>query len=201
VDVNLTRSMAIVDSGSCAWLSPEIPGVNKRRGAYLARLPTQESHVLRWCWNVLSRLSKRRRAKFIFQRDRERFVISHGVLRISSLDTSRSQPANIHSPTMNTANPNFGPPNDRLKLSFNISHRAGSRTLCMASGRAVGIDVEYAREDFDLVEIAEQVFSPQEVSVLKALPTELRTAAFFNCWTRKEAIIKSCRKGTLTAAA
>jgi len=35
--------------------------------------------------------------------------------------------------------------------------------------------------------------------VLTALPTELRTAAFFNCWTRKEAIIKSCRKGTLTA--
>ena len=60
--------------------------------------------------------------------------------------------------------------------------------------QAVGVDIEYAREDFSVDEIARRFFSANEVATLRALPSNLRTVAFFNCWTRKEAYIKLVEK-------
>ncbi|MET0646281.1 MAG: 4'-phosphopantetheinyl transferase superfamily protein [Pyrinomonadaceae bacterium] len=57
------------------------------------------------------------------------------------------------------------------------------------------VDVERIREDLATVEIAEKFFSPEEVRTLGALPPHLKTEAFFNCWTRKEAYIKALGKG------
>jgi 4'-phosphopantetheinyl transferase len=65
----------------------------------------------------------------------------------------------------------------------------------VASGRRVGIDVEYIREDFATLEIAEHFLSKDEVAALKSLPTDQRTIGFFNCWSRKESYIKAIGMG------
>jgi 4'-phosphopantetheinyl transferase len=59
----------------------------------------------------------------------------------------------------------------------------------------VGVDLERIRERVDELEIAERSFTRREVERLRAVPPELRSAAFFRCWTRKEAYIKARGEG------
>ena len=56
--------------------------------------------------------------------------------------------------------------------------------------RSRGIRPEFASE-----ELAERFFSRTEVSALRALPADMQSEAFFNCWTRKEAYIKARGEG------
>jgi 4'-phosphopantetheinyl transferase len=45
------------------------------------------------------------------------------------------------------------------------------------------------------MEIAKRYFSDDEVRALQALPSELRTTVFFDCWTKKEAYVKAIGDG------
>jgi len=59
----------------------------------------------------------------------------------------------------------------------------------------LGVDVEHIRADFASEDVARRFFSRAEVEVFNALPKEEQVAAFFRCWTRKEAYIKAIGKG------
>jgi len=81
------------------------------------------------------------------------------------------------------------------QLEFNVSHSGATAMLAFARGRALGVDVEQIREDFDTDAIARRFFSAHEVQQLFALDAAERHQAFFRCWTRKEAFIKAVGTG------
>ena len=81
------------------------------------------------------------------------------------------------------------------KLNFNLSHTAGMMLLAVARERRIGVDVEKIRSDFNVLEIAERFFSPQEQSRLRNIPEISQYDVFFGCWTRKEAYIKAKGEG------
>lgn len=130
---------------------------------------------------------------FRFVLDRERFLIGRGVLRDILSRYLKLAPEQI-----GFSYNRYGKPalqgNDG-GLRFNLSHSHGVALYCFTRARAVGLDIEFIREDFDCLEIAERFFSPSEVTTLRALSPNLQTAAFFNCWTRKEAFIKAVGEG------
>lgn len=84
-------------------------------------------------------------------------------------------------------------------LSFSTSHSRGLILFAVARGLSVGVDVEYIRSDFEPAAFAERFLATDELEALRALPAARRTAAFFACWTRKEAVIKA-RGGALLNA-
>ena len=84
-------------------------------------------------------------------------------------------------------------------LRFNLSHSESLALFAFALRREVGVDLEYVRPSLTNDRLAERFFSPQEVTVLRALPESARTEAFYHCWTRKEAYIKA-RGGGLSIA-
>jgi 4'-phosphopantetheinyl transferase len=81
------------------------------------------------------------------------------------------------------------------RLHFNLSHADGLGVFCFAREPFVGIDVEAVRELEEMPSIAKEFFSPNEQSSLAAIPPELRTHAFYCCWTRKEAYLKALGVG------
>jgi 4'-phosphopantetheinyl transferase len=136
-----------------------------------------------------------RAERFYFRKDRERFIVARGRLRVilsRYLDTKPGQlrfcyglygkPSLVTTPGQDT-------------LSFNSSHSRGLALHAIARKREVGIDLEYMHTDFAYEQVAEQFFSSREKATLRTFPTRMKHEAFFTCWTRKEAYIKARGEG------
>jgi 4'-phosphopantetheinyl transferase len=135
-----------------------------------------------------------RSAGFRFERDRQRFIVAHGVLRDLLGRYLQSQPGRIHYVYNAFGKPSLSP-EFGSRLTFNLSHSAGLALIAIAADSSVGIDLEYIRTQSDYAEVARRFFSAAEVDELNALPGDRYTEAFFSCWTKKEAYVKACGDG------
>lgn len=82
-----------------------------------------------------------------------------------------------------------------IDLRFNLSHSADWGLLAIGRGRDVGVDIEQVRPMPALMDLARRYFAPAEIEALEAVEPAQREAAFFTCWTRKEAFIKATGQG------
>ena len=80
-------------------------------------------------------------------------------------------------------------------LQFNVSHSGDYALIGVSAQNPVGVDIEKVREKPDLLAIAKRFFSICEYQAIKKLPIDRQTAAFYRCWTRKEAFIKAIGAG------
>ena len=80
-------------------------------------------------------------------------------------------------------------------LAFNLAHSGEMILLAVTTGRNVGIDLEQMHEDLPLQEMSRFAFSRRERQDLFSLPLHQQSAAFYRCWTRKEAYLKACGSG------
>lgn len=80
-------------------------------------------------------------------------------------------------------------------LRFNVSNSGALALLAIARGRELGVDLEQLKPMPDATEIAGRFFSAPENAVFAALERAEREAAFFRCWTRKEAYVKAVGEG------
>jgi 4'-phosphopantetheinyl transferase len=154
----------------------------------------REEIVIRQLEETLSTDEKARANRFFFQRDRNHFIATRGILRELLGRYVNRAPTRLEF--------NYGPqgkPTLRVELSersveFNVSHSHGVALLAFAVGRHLGVDVERVRK-LAGEKIAERYFSSQEVMELRRLPAALQDEGFFLCWTRKEAYIKARGEG------
>jgi 4'-phosphopantetheinyl transferase len=178
------------------WLAAKAPVAirSDQVDVWRAHLDVGHSHTGE-LEQFLSQDELARAKRFYVERDRNRFVVARGLLRSilgRYLDIEPSHIEFIYGP--------YGKPSlaDEFAVQgirFNLSHSDGLALYAIACGREVGVDVERLRLDFPGREIAERFFSPREVAMLFALPSNRQPEAFFNCWTRKEAYIKARGEG------
>jgi 4'-phosphopantetheinyl transferase len=123
--------------------------------------------------------------------DRDRYIAAHGQLR-ELLAAALSVPAR----ELRFTAGEHGKPRlaGEADVEFNLSH-AGSVGLFGSMALPIGVDVEVWRPLSDRDSLARRYFSPAEFASYAATPEEGRTAAFFACWTRKEAIVKVDGRG------
>jgi 4'-phosphopantetheinyl transferase len=155
----------------------------------------QDQGTLLACWESLSADERERAGRFHFRRDREHFVTARGVLRDLLGRYTGVEPRLLRFSYDRYGKPALSGGAGGAPLHFNVSHSNGLALYAVTRGCEVGIDLEFVREDFATLEIAERFFSAREVSALRALPRGERARAFFDCWARKEAYVKARGEG------
>ena len=88
---------------------------------------------------------------------------------------------------------------DQPVIHFNLSHSGDWVLVAFARVCALGIDVEATAERAASADLIAYVMCDQEQQQLRSLPAPRRRAAFFKCWTSKEAFIKGCGIGLRAA--
>lgn len=84
-------------------------------------------------------------------------------------------------------------------IQFNLSHSGDVALIGVTRGRAIGVDVEHMAPLRDWAGVAKRYFAPEEAAELAGLPDKERLAAFYRCWTRKEAYLKALGDGLTRA--
>jgi 4'-phosphopantetheinyl transferase len=151
---------------------------------------------------TLSDDEHRRAARFYFERDRVAFTVARGALRTLAGHYLGEPPARLAFGYRERGKPYLTAPDAlRWRLRFNVSHSGQRALVCFARDRELGVDIELCRELSDLRSLARTAFSPAEYAALCRLPPDAQPAAFFACWSRKEAVIKATGEGVAQLAA
>lgn len=140
---------------------------------------------------TLSADERGRGERFRFERDRRNFVVTRGVLRSLLAQHVESTPREITFRYGPAGKPFVAEPAGGGGLYFNVTHSGNLTLIAITRAGEVGIDVEPVRSLPDWEGVADLVFDPKQVARLRSLAEPVRMPAFFEAWTRKEAIVKA----------
>jgi 4'-phosphopantetheinyl transferase len=173
-------------------------------------MAADEIHV--WCANLdklaaalpayaepLSESERKRADRFHFDRDRNRFIVRHGLLRMILGRYLNIGPECVAFTYETHGKPLISGRSTRTRFHFNLSHSDGLALIAGSRRAALGVDIERVRFVPDADQIAARFFSPSESAMLNAVPAEQKMEAFFHCWTRKEAYLKATGEGIADA--
>jgi len=175
------------------WMEPP-PSPSLETGAvHVWRIKLdQEDDRLERFRRMLEAHELERAGRFHFEKHRRHFIVARGFLRSVVARYLGTQPE-----ALRFSYGSYGKPalESEHRLRFNLSHSNEVALLGVTLDAELGVDVEHIRADFASEDIAQRFFSRAEVETFNALPKEEQVAAFFRCWTRKEAYIKAIGKG------
>jgi 4'-phosphopantetheinyl transferase len=174
-------------------------------------LPQDEVHVWRASLDqppdffarltqLLSAEERARADKFYFEVDRKRCVLARGLVRLLLGDCLGTPAQQLQFRYNEFGKPSLAQSSLaqssladewRPSVEFNVSHSGDLVLIALSRGRVLGVDIERMRVDVATEEIATRFFSVNECRDLATVAPDLRCAAFFACWTRKEAYLKA----------
>lgn len=144
---------------------------------------------------LLSDAERATAARFHFDKDRCRFVITRGHLREVLGAELAMEPAAIELEYSPFGKPRLSRTCTDAGLSFNVSHSHDLAIIGTSYAGEIGVDVEALRQIEDADDVARQFFSQRENQEYSLVLPDDKVAAFFNCWTRKEALVKALGQG------
>lgn len=145
------------------------------------------SYILEY-FELLSTDEKQKASRFKFEKDKHCYIITRGILR-----TLLGRYLNMAPDTITFKYTSFGKPDLDFEnvLKFNVSHSGTMAAFAFFQNQEIGVDIEKVRDDFDLLELAQNFFSKTEITALEKQAQKEVPRAFYRCWTRKEAFIKA----------
>lgn len=140
---------------------------------------------------LLSQPEKARAARFRFERDRRRYIVSRGRLRELLASRLGRDPRALELVYGRNGKPALAD----AALHFNVSHCADLAVYAFSTEREIGVDLEALHPIREAEGVVAQFFSRLEIEAFRALDAASRTLGFYNCWTRKEAMVKALGAG------
>ena len=169
-------------------------------------LKTDEIHV--WCVSLdqqasrfqmlsqtLSPDERMRAERFHFEKDRNHFVISKGMLRTILGSYLSAEPDKLRFCYGKHGKPKLADISGKGRICFNSSRSEGLSLYAFTLDREIGVDIEHIHDVPEVEHIVERFFSEVENELFHSLPESRKKEVFFNCWTRKEAFIKAIGDG------
>ncbi|MGH7285294.1 MAG: 4'-phosphopantetheinyl transferase family protein [Polyangiaceae bacterium] len=141
----------------------------------------------RWrAW--LSPGETRRYSKFHFDRHRHEYLVTRALVRIALSSHRATSPEAWSFRENEYGRPEIDPP---VGLRFNLSN-VPSLVVCLVSEHhEVGVDVEPLARATQILEVADTVFSSDELAALRAQDGEAMRDRAVSLWTIKESYIKA----------
>ena len=130
-------------------------------------------------------------ARFIFEHDRRRSIVSRGILRILLGRYSAVPASQLQFEYTAQGKPSLC----GLPLHFNVAHSHEQLLIAVTAERPVGVDIEWKAPLPDWDRLATRFFSSAETTALQRLEASQQLDGFYNCWTRKEAYLKATGTG------
>lgn len=157
---------------------------------YIQTLPVTEEFYDQFT-AVLSPEEQQRAARYHFERDKKRFVAARGLLRYV-LSAYLDQPAKDIVFYYGAQGKLFVV--DKA-IQFNVSHSEDRILIGVGYHYPLGVDVEQMTRTVEITDIAARFFTVNESRQIQALSGDAQKRAFFNVWTRKEALLKAIGSG------
>lgn len=140
-------------------------------------------------WLQLLDDDERNRAnRFMQARHRDQYIVAHGVLRYLLGRYLGLAPASLRFGRGASGKPCLVGPH--AGLAFNLTHSHG-RALLAVGDRQLGVDLEMASANVEIMEIAERYFFGTELADIRSQSSGLQRRAFYRYWVAKEAVLKA----------
>jgi 4'-phosphopantetheinyl transferase len=142
------------------------------------------------CRDVLDDGERARAAVFLSPRDRQRFTIAHGALRILAGRELKAPSAALAWTPGRYGKPELVSPWSGLHTS--LSHSGDMIAAAISTGRPVGVDIQHLVPGLDTAGLSARFFPPDEAGYVAAgHDASTRADRFAHLWARKEAVVKA----------
>ena len=133
--------------------------------------------------------------KFKFEKHRNRYIAGRGALRAILGRYLGAGPADLRFIYSDNGKPALAEEFADAGIHFNLAHTGELALLAVTRIGTVGVDVESVRPVKNVDELVARFFSKRENELFQKVPDKDKPAAFFNLWTRKEALLKATGEG------
>jgi len=144
----------------------------------------------------LSESERHRHARFRRSEDRLLYAVSHAALRFVIAGYLSVAPTEVEFDVDKNGRPSVsGLPDAVGGLDFNLSHTAGMTVIAVVADGRCGVDIEFRRELKNLNEMIHFSLTQAERKSLSSENDSISSRQYLDCWTRKEAFLKSTGQG------
>lgn len=140
---------------------------------------------------VLNERERQRAQSLVNPQHRSRFISRRGMLRTVLAKQLAINPTQVTFAYGTQGKPMLCPEaHPQANLHFNLTHSRDVALLAMTRDHQVGVDLEAINDKRNIQGIGERYFHPQEWAHIEKLNEDEQTAAFFDNWACKEAVVK-----------
>lgn len=136
-----------------------------------------------------------RAGKFKFEKHRNRFIAGRGVLREILGEYLQAKAVTLRFDCSANGKPALAAEFASAGVHFNLAHSEDMALVAVTRVGPIGVDIECIRPVNEMDELVARFFSARETVLFQRLRPDEKAAAFFNLWTRKEALLKATGEG------
>jgi 4'-phosphopantetheinyl transferase len=144
---------------------------------------------------VLDDKERNKALQFVHKIHSDRYVVSHGKLRVILASYIDMTPENIRFAEEDFGKPYISIDGKEPEVKFNLSHSGQKMIVAVGLHDHIGVDIEEWNNRVDCDVVANICFAEAERCFWNGLPESSKDEFFYRLWTMKESFVKAVGVG------